>query len=62
MTCSVCGAPVVYVNVNGKKIPLDKYTVQDRYVEISENKWVRGRAGVSHFKTCQQKMRFRIGN
>jgi len=57
--CKVCGARIRWIEFDGKRIPLDKFTIEERYVQL-EGKWGRGIAGVSHHKTCQRRARFKI--
>ena len=58
--CPKCGARIRWIEFDGKRIPLDPYTIEERFVQL-DGKWGRGDAGVSHYKTCQGIKRFRIG-
>jgi len=60
-TCDKCGGRIRWIECDGKRIPLDVYTIEERFVQL-KGTWGRGIAGVSHFRTCQGKKRFRIGN
>ena len=58
--CSKCGSPIVWITLqNDRRVPLDRFTIEDRFVFDGE-KWIAGKAGISHYKTCQRKRRFSL--
>tara|TARA_Y100000593_G_scaffold95131_1_gene200505 strand:+ start:44451 stop:44666 length:216 start_codon:yes stop_codon:yes gene_type:complete len=59
--CEKCGAPVIYVQMDsGHRVPVDKYTIEERIVIRKDGTASRDKCGISHFKTCQRKQRWAI--
>ena len=59
--CKKCGGPVVYVQMDsGHRVPIDKYTIEERVVVREDGTAFRNKCGTSHYKTCQGKRRWRM--
>ena len=56
--CKDCGGAVIWVETNeGLKIPVDKYTLNNKMVVLSEDKKTgeTGKTtGTNHYLTCQK--------
>ena len=63
--CPKCGAPVVYVEMENDaghtiRVPVGKFSIEERIVIPETGKAFRSKCGVSHYKTCQQTKRWRM--
>ena len=59
--CTKCGAQILIVTLtNGKTVPLDRYSMEERYALLPSGEWIRTKAGNSHHTTCQGKRRYSL--
>ena len=59
MKCNKCGAEILIIEKGDLKIPIDRFTIEKRLVEV-DGKWYSGRSAVSHYITCQKRKRFSL--
>ena len=59
--CPKCGSEIVYVEMeSGHRVPVDKFTIDERVIIVENGKSFRNKCGISHHKTCQKKQRWRM--